>query len=192
MIQLPIYLVGYMASGKSTVGRLLADKLGWKFVDLDDAFLQIHGYTTAEYIREYGLDDFRRKEKYVVEDLADAATSDKIIYATGGGYPTYEDNMECLAELGTSFYLRWSPEHLTDRLFLSGIEQRPVAEQGMQRAAGANEREKMLNFVSLQLREREPYYRKASYTIDAPLEDYGTENDEEIAEELYTFIRNYM
>ncbi len=103
-MQLPVYLIGYMASGKSTVGRKLADRLGWQFVDLDDAFEQIHGLTTGEYIRVHGLADFRIKEKYVVEDLADAATTDHIIYATGGGYPTYEDNMECLRELGTSSY----------------------------------------------------------------------------------------
>ena len=192
-MQLPVYLIGYMASGKSTVGRLLADKLGWQFVDLDEAFLQIHGMSTGDYIRTYGLEDFRRKEKYVLEDLADAETTDKIIYATGGGYPTYEDNMDCLRELGTSFYLRWSPEHLTDRLFLSGLENRPVAQEGMEKETGADERERMLNFVTKQLAEREPFYAKANHILDAPLEDeYGPQNDEELADELELFIRNYL
>ena len=70
-MELPIYLVGYMGAGKTTAGRLLAEKLGWHFVDLDDAFEQIHGYSTAEFIRRFGLEEFRKKEKYVVEDLAD-------------------------------------------------------------------------------------------------------------------------
>lgn len=189
---LPIYLIGYMASGKSTVGRLLADRLGWQFVDLDDAFLQIHGMTTGDYIRQFGVEDFRRKEKYVLEDIADAALTDHVIYATGGGYPTYEDNMECLRELGTSFYLRWSPEHLTDRLFLSGLDNRPIATKGMLSETGENEREKMLRFVTKQLAEREPYYAKANHILDAPLEDeYGPQNDEELADELELFIRNY-
>ena len=90
-----------MAAGKTTVGRKLADKLGWYFVDLDDAFAQIHGLTPAEYIRQYGIEAFRRKEKYVLEDLAEAPY-EKVVYATGGGYPCYEDNMDCLKELGTS------------------------------------------------------------------------------------------
>lgn len=177
---LPVYLVGYMASGKSTVGRLLADKLGWQFVDLDDAFLQIHGYTTGEYIQKYGLEEFRVKEKWVVEDVADAATTDHIIYATGGGYPTWGDNMDCLRELGTSFYLRWSPEHLLDRLRISGIENRPLAQLDME-------------FIRQQLSERESFYRKANHVIDCPIEDeYGPQNDEEIAEELALFIQNYL
>lgn len=196
---LPVYLIGYMASGKSTVGRLLADMLGWTFVDLDDAFLAVNGYTTGEYITEFGLPAFRRKEKDLVETIADAATTDRIIYATGGGYPTYEDNMDCLRELGTSFYLRWSPEHLTDRLFLSGLDNRPIAAQGMQQAEGSTDRERMLAFVTRQLAEREPYYRQANYTIDAPLETpdgepgiYGPDNDQELATELATFIRNFL
>ena len=63
---LPIYLVGYMGAGKTTAGKMLAEKLGWHFVDLDEAFKEIHGYSTADYIRQFGIDDFRRKEKYVL------------------------------------------------------------------------------------------------------------------------------
>ena len=47
-MELPIYLIGYMASGKTTVGKILANKLGWSFVDLDDAFEELYGYTTGE------------------------------------------------------------------------------------------------------------------------------------------------
>ena len=47
----PVYLIGYMGAGKTTAGRLLADMLGWHFVDLDAAFAEIHGTTPAAYIR---------------------------------------------------------------------------------------------------------------------------------------------
>lgn len=177
-MQLPIYLVGYMGAGKTTVGRLLAEKLGWRFVDLDEAFRHIHGYTPAEYIRQFGIDDFRYKEKYVLEDLADQIPYEKVIYATGGGYPCWEDNMECLRELGTSIYLRWSPEHLAKRLSLTDLSERPVLQ-------GRSE-EELLAFIAPQLEAREPFYRKANHVLDVDICDENS--DERIAEELYQFI----
>lgn len=191
-----VYLVGYMASGKSTVGRLLARKLGWVFVDLDEAFETLHGLTTGEAIKMYGVDHFRQMEKDTVERVSEMATTEHIIYATGGGYPTYADNMECLAELGTSIYLRWSVEDLVERLYLSGFDNRPLLDPYR------GDRATLLQFVRRQLAEREPYYRKATYTIDAPLCDDDAddaagshlriENDEELADELFTFIQNYV
>ena len=178
-MELPIYLVGYMGAGKTTAGRLLADKLGWRFVDLDDAFEQIHGYTTAEYIRQFGLEEFRKKEKYVVEDLADQIPFEHIIYATGGGYPCWEDNMECLRELGTSIYIRWKPEHLAKRLSLTDLSERPVLQ-------GRTE-EELLAFIAPQLEAREPFYSKAHHILDVTICD--EESDERIAEELFRLIR---
>ena len=178
-MQLPIYLIGYMGAGKTTVGRMLADKLGWHFVDLDEAFYHIHGYTPAEYIRQFGIEDFRRKEKYVVEDLADRIPFEKVIYATGGGYPCWEDNMDCLRELGTSIYLRWKPEHLAKRLMLTDLTDRPVLQ-------GRTEKE-LLEFIVPQPQAREPFYQRANHILDVEICD--EQSDERIAEELYRLIR---
>ena len=177
-MELPIYLVGYMGAGKTTAGKLLADKLGWHFVDLDEAFKEIHGLSTADYIRTYGIEDFRRKEKYVLEDIADQAPFEKVIYATGGGYPCYEDNMECLRELGTSIYIRWRPEHLAKRLSLTDLSDRPVLQ-------GRTE-EELLAFIAPQLEAREPFYKKANHVLDVDICDELS--DERIAQELYEFI----
>ena len=178
-MKLPIYLIGYMGAGKTTVGRMLADKLGWHFVDFDEAFYHIHGYTPAEYIRQFGIEDFRRKEKYVVEDLADRIPFEKVIYATGGGYPCWEDNMDCLRELGTSIYLRWKPEHLAKRLMLTDLTDRPVLQ-------GRTEKE-LLEFIAPQLQAREPFYQRANHILDVEICD--EQSDERIAEELYRLIR---
>lgn len=177
----PIYLIGYMGAGKTTVGRMLANRLGWHFVDLDEAFAEIHGQTPAEYIRENGIEAFRLKEKYVVEDLAELPI-DKVIYATGGGYPCWEDNMECLAELGTSIYLRWQPKHLAKRLMLTDLSQRPVLQ-------GRTE-EELLRFITPQIEAREPFYLKADRVIEVPIKDIAEEDDKHIAAMLYDLIMN--
>lgn len=179
-LKLPIYLIGYMAAGKSTVGRLLAERLGWHFVDLDEAFAEIHGQTPAEYIREHGIEDFRKKEKYVVEDLAELPIA-KVIYATGGGYPCWENNMECLAELGTSIYLKWEPHHLAQRLMLTDLSTRPILQ-------GRTE-EELLQFITPQLQAREPFYMKADYVIQAPVKEIAAEDDKHIAEILFKIIK---
>ena len=181
-MELPIYLVGYMGAGKTTAGRKLADKLGWHFVDLDEAFKEIHGLTTAEYIRTYGIDDFRKKEKYVVEDIADAAPFEKVIHATGGGYPCWEDNMDCLRELGTSIYIRWKPEHLAPRHALTDLSERPVLQ-------GRTEKE-LLSFIAPQLEAREPFYSRAHHILDVEICD--EESDERIAQELYEFLSSHL
>jgi len=177
----PIYLIGYMGAGKTTAGKLLADKLGWHFVDLDNAFHEIHGLTPADYIRTYGIEAFRRKEKYVLEDLAELPI-EKVIYATGGGYPCWEDNMECLKELGTSIYLRWKPEHLAKRLSLTDLTERPVLQ-------GKTE-EELLAFILPQLEAREPFYAQADIIIDAPFETLDENNDEQLAEYLCQLIKS--
>lgn len=188
-MELPIYLIGYMAAGKTTVGKILADKLGWPFVDLDDAFEEINGYTTGEYIRTFGMDAFRKKEKACVEKLSELPIQ-KVVYATGGGYPCWEDNMECLKELGTSFYLRWTPEQLTKRLFLSGLTARPVAIDGMNSKEGATEEERMLAFVREHLALRAPFYEQADFIIDAPVQLHDS-NDSVIAEQIHRIILSH-
>ncbi len=182
-MQLPIYLIGYMAAGKTTVGRLLAERLGWHFVDLDDAFAEIHSQTPAEFIRKHGIEEFRIKEKYVVEDLAELPI-EKVIYATGGGYPCWEDNMECLKELGTSIYLKWKPEDLAQRLMLTDLSTRPVLQ-------GRTE-EELLQFITPQLEAREPFYMKADYVIEAPVKEIAEEDDKHIAEQLWKLISYKM
>ncbi len=180
-MELPIYLIGYMGAGKTTVGKLLADKLGWHFVDLDDAFAEMNGSTPANYIRQYGVEAFRRQEKDCVEELSELPIQ-KVIYATGGGYPCWEDNMECLLELGSTIYLRWSNEHLAERIELSGVEHRPILQE--------KHGQELIDFVAWQMSGREEYYAQAHYIIDAPFTAPAAEADEEIAEYLYQLISN--
>ncbi len=173
-----------MGAGKSTVGRLLADKLGWYFVDLDEAFRQMHGMTPAAYIHAYGIDAFRRKEKYVLEDIADMAPYENVVYATGGGYPTYEDNMACLRELGTSFYLKWTPRNIAKRLLLTDLSERPVLQ-------GRTE-EELIAFITPQLEAREPFYAQANHVFEVEevlgITEPSEQDDERIADILFHIV----
>lgn len=175
----PVYLVGYMASGKTTVGRLLAERIGWRFVDLDDAFLQIHGCTPNEYIRRFGIEAFRRKEKYVLEDVADMSPYENVVYATGGGYPCYEDNMDCLAELGRSVYLRWKAEDLAKRLMLTDLDERPVLK--------GRAEEELAAFITPQLEAREAFYLRADHVVDAP--GFTEDADEQLADSIISWLK---
>ncbi len=177
----PIYLIGYMGAGKTTVGRLLAQKLNCPFVDLDDAFAEITGLTTGEYIRKYGEQAFRRAEKDCVEKLSELPIQ-KVVYATGGGYPCWEDNMECLKELGTSFYLRWKNEHLARRIELSGIEHRPL----LQGRSGSD----LLAFVEWQMSGRAPFYEQADYIVDADFDTLQEDNDNVLAMRIIEILKH--
>jgi shikimate kinase len=119
----------------------------------------------------------------VVEDLAELPI-EKVIYATGGGYPCWNDNMECLQELGTSIYLKWKAEHLAQRLMLTDLSERPVLQ-------GRNEDE-LLTFITPQLQAREPFYEQADYVVQAPIKDIAPEDDKNIADMLYQLIVNNL
>jgi shikimate kinase len=86
--------------------------------------------------------------------------------------------MDCLRELGTSIYIRWSPEHLAKRLSLTDLNDRPVLQ-------GRTEKE-LLAFIAPQLAAREPFYARANHILDVDICD--EQSDERIAEELFTFI----
>lgn len=87
--------------------------------------------------------------------------------------------MDCLRELGTSIYIRWSPEHLAKRLSLTDLSERPVLQ-------GRTEKE-LLDFIAPQLQAREPFYARAHHVLD--VETCDEDSDEWIAQELYRFIR---
>ena len=93
----PIFLIGFMGSGKTTVGGLMAERLGWAFADLDDLIVRSAGLTVAEIFAREGEEGFRRRE---TEAVRAAAAGRRSVVATGGGAACREENLALMLASG--------------------------------------------------------------------------------------------
>ena len=107
-----IFLVGLMGAGKSTVGRLLAKRLGKRFVDTDHEIEKRNGVTIPVIFEIEGEEGFRKRERDV---LADLANESDLVLSTGGGIVLRPDNRATLKEKGFVVYLNARPELLAER-----------------------------------------------------------------------------
>ena len=162
MIQRPVFLIGFMGSGKTTWGKKLANALELPFVDLDHEIVDSIGMSIPEYFAQHGEEKFREIEREVLQKQHGKAS----IISTGGGTPCYFDNMEWLLNNGTVLYLKHSPKSLWNRLSQSDVNKRPA----LKGFTG----EELLQFIESKLEERNPFYDKAHILVDqinTPLED---------------------
>ena len=164
-----IVLLGYMASGKSSVGKLLSIKLSMKFLDLDDYIINKEGMSIAEIFEKKGEVYFRVIEnKYLKEVLN---TKDQFILALGGGTPCYANNMEEINKGDTvSIYLQGKTKTMIDRL-IKKKSKRPLI------ASLADD--KIPEFVAKHLFERRMYYELAKITVEI-----DAKSKKEVAKEL--------
>jgi shikimate kinase len=151
-----LFLVGYAGSGKSSLGKRLARRMGLRCVDTDNVVEQQVGAPIADIFHYEGEEYFRIAERRAVEGLANEAMD--IVIATGGGLPTWRDNMEWLVRSGMTVYLRRSPEQILSRLTEHGRNKRPMFR-------GKSD-EELLAFMHEQMALREQYYSKAHIDVD--------------------------
>ena len=153
-----IVLCGYMGSGKSQVGRLLASKLGLVFFDLDDQIEKIQQNSVKKIFLEKGEIFFRKKENEVLKELLDAPES--FILSLGGGTPCYADNLEILKNNKEVrlIYLKVELNELTKRL-LNEKEKRPLI-------SDQESRESLNDFIRKHLFERQYYYLQSDVVLD--------------------------
>ncbi len=127
-----VFLVGFMGAGKSTVGAILADKLGRRFVDLDAEIEKADGRPVAQIFAEQGEEVFRALES---EALARLADEEPLVVACGGGIVLRAVNRRLLKELGTVAYLEVTAGEALARI--GDVEGRPLLAAGDPSAAAA-------------------------------------------------------
>ena len=150
MKQKTIILIGYMGSGKSTIGEKAARALGLKFLDTDELIEEKEGMTISELFEQKGEAYFRQKETEVLRSLRKEPKG--MILATGGGLPMREENAKLLKELGVVIYLKAEIDTLVTRLCED--TQRPLLKEG-------NLREKIATMLEI----RNPIYEKVADII---------------------------
>lgn len=107
-----IALIGFMGSGKTTVGRLVATRLGYRFLDLDVLITENAGKTIREIFDEDGEEVFRRVES---DALYSVREMNRLVIATGGGAPIRQENQEFFENLAATFYLEVSFKEFINR-----------------------------------------------------------------------------
>ncbi len=153
----PIFLIGYMGSGKSSLGRQLAHEMQRDFIDLDKYIETRFHATVKQIFAERGEEGFRLIERNIIHEVAEFQN---VIVACGGGTPCYYDNMDFMLTHGLTVYLNVSPEVLALRLALPGSRnKRPLIADKSD--------EELLDFVREGLCKRLPYYTRAKIDFNA-------------------------
>ena len=158
-----IFLIGYMGSGKTTIGKSLSKAMGLQFVDVDLFIENRHRKTVGQLFAEKGETTFREIERRALEEIAGF---EDIIISTGGGAPCFFDNMALMNSLGTTVYLKVSETELANRLILVK-QNRPLIKD--------KNREELEIFISESLQKRESFYNQAKLVFDT--EQLLDEND---------------
>lgn len=150
-----IFLVGFMGCGKSHWGKIWAEHGKLPFVELDILIEEREHKTIATVFEEKGEPYFRKVESDVLKSYTRGGSW---IMSAGGGTPCFFDNMEWMNQQGTTVYLKASPQLLAQRLFAEK-DQRPVLKNVPD--------SELENFITKKLEEREVFYNKARFVVNA-------------------------
>ena len=149
-----VFLIGFSGSGKTTLGKALAQQLKYKFADTDSAVELLTKKTITNLFETKGEDYFRLKEQEVLHSFK---AKKNCVIATGGGLPSFGDNMKWMNEHGTTIYLKLHRGILFHRL-LPDKKNRPLLAQLDDVA--------LMEFIMEKLPQRNAYYKQAKIIVD--------------------------
>jgi shikimate kinase len=150
-----IYLIGFMGAGKTHWGKIWAEQLQLKFIDLDEVVEKRAGLSIDEIFSIHGESVFRSIEQVCLLETADDCD---FLCALGGGTPCHENNMEWINEHGISVWLDVGAEILATRID-ADRKQRPLL--------NGKEGEVLLNHITVMLNLRKEFYQKALIRLEA-------------------------
>lgn len=168
------FLLGYMASGKSTIGKALAKQLNLNFYDLDSYIEVEEKQPISEIFQTKGEIYFRILEHKKLKELI--AKEEDMVVALGGGTPCYAGNMNYILNHGTSIYLQYSLQILVDRLWKENM-QRPMI-------AHLKTKELLEDFVRKHIFERANYYLQADLKLNLT-----NETEEEVVQKIKILLQ---
>ena len=153
-----IYLTGFMTSGKSTIGPILGNVLGWEFYDLDKVIEKKENKKVVDIFEIYGEEYFRKIEH---DTLYELSLSSNVVIALGGGTISQKGNLEIIKNSGILVYLKVSPGILYKRL--KNKIDRPLFRELV---LGEKSEDEFLNKIDGLLKKREDDYKQADLVIN--------------------------
>lgn len=153
-----IYLTGFMAAGKSTIGQILANTLGYEFIDLDHLIVEKEHQPVAEIFKQKGETYFRDTESYWLKELS---KSENIIISLGGGTVCFNNNISLIKDRGFLVYLRVSQRSIFQRV--KAKKERPLFLDASGNLLPDDEIKQKIDDL---LNKRNPFYEQADLIFD--------------------------
>jgi len=149
-----VFLIGFMGSGKTTLGKSMAGKLGIPFLDLDHIIEKEEGKSIAQIFEEIGENEFRKLEGRYLKNFL---YPEQFILSAGGGTPCFHDHLEWMNQKGITVYIQLSAHSLAARLLAAKDPVRPLVKN--------IQPENLEAFIEERLKEREIYYTRAQKIV---------------------------
>ncbi|MBU2915887.1 shikimate kinase [Reichenbachiella agariperforans] len=147
-------------SGKSTFGKILAEKIGRQFFDLDEQIVKMSGMTIPEIFADAGEDQFRMFETYALGMITQL--NEPSLIATGGGAPCFNGNMDMMKQSGTTIFLNTPVETIAARV-MEDKASRPLV--------NAIPDEKIVEDMKVLFEKRITFYEQADFTTDSQIDE---------------------